>query len=228
MMLDLNDPTIRHNPESMAEMRSRGKVHWHTPVRPPVPPPPSPLPPPPSFPSHPDPFSVHQEQFSSEWEYHYPLPVDAAVAGNYSWKTNLWQMAQVMWCLITQYQPPVGPIPRRFAGRWTYGYALVDEDDNYGSVSRSLRETVTHCMMDDPAHRPALDQLLLVIQSNLDLESTRPGASEAAAAWCAQNIGPGGPPPPPPPMRLAQALEDVSWFLFSGQRMCVRVFAVTC
>ena len=53
-----------------------------------------------------------QEQFTTEWKHvtRYP-PLSAKVAGKYSWKTNMFQLAQVMWCLITHCQPPDGPVP---------------------------------------------------------------------------------------------------------------------
>lgn len=52
------------------------------------------------------------EQFSSEWDYvSNEIPVGAQVAGNYSWKTNLWHIGCIMWQLITQREMPVGPVP---------------------------------------------------------------------------------------------------------------------
>lgn len=37
----------------------------------------------------------------------------ARIAGKYTWKTNLWGIGLVMWCLITRCEPPTGPKPRQ-------------------------------------------------------------------------------------------------------------------
>ncbi|KAH6617373.1 hypothetical protein F5144DRAFT_624109 [Chaetomium tenue] len=59
------------------------------------------------------------EQFTQEWDY---VPYDRTpwmmeelprVAGNYSWKTNLFQMGLVMLSLITKHSPPKPPLPQR-------------------------------------------------------------------------------------------------------------------
>ncbi|KAK3295083.1 uncharacterized protein B0H64DRAFT_344810, partial [Chaetomium fimeti] len=64
-------------------------------------------------------FFFTPEQFSAEWDYipwneipatTYPRP---RVAGNFTWKTNLFQMGAVMACLITKCYPPAPPRPGR-------------------------------------------------------------------------------------------------------------------
>ena len=60
--------------------------------------------------------TLPQEQFSSEWEYVDVIPGDdAKVAGRYDWRTNLWGVGMVMWCLITRRHPPDAPIPKQVA-----------------------------------------------------------------------------------------------------------------
>ncbi|EAQ84579.1 predicted protein [Chaetomium globosum CBS 148.51] len=67
-----------------------------------------------------EPGSGHPlEQFTQEWDY---VPYDRTpwmmeelprVAGNYSWKTNLFQMGLVMLSLITKHSPARPPLPQR-------------------------------------------------------------------------------------------------------------------
>ncbi|EAQ84581.1 predicted protein [Chaetomium globosum CBS 148.51] len=75
-------------------------------------------------------FFFTPEQFTGEWDHipisqgpgtTYPPP---RVAGNFSWKTNLFQMGAVMACLITQCYVPTPPWPM-----WTFipGRALDPE-----------------------------------------------------------------------------------------------------
>ncbi|OTA99631.1 hypothetical protein M426DRAFT_16233 [Hypoxylon sp. CI-4A] len=57
------------------------------------------------------------EQFSKEWDHIPPRADGSEVAalndlGNYGPHTNIWGIAQVMWCLITQLNPPLPPQPQ--------------------------------------------------------------------------------------------------------------------
>ncbi|KAK0725075.1 kinase-like domain-containing protein [Lasiosphaeris hirsuta] len=114
------------------------------------------------------------EQFTTEWDWVELLPHGARVAGQYSWKTNLWGMGLIMWCLITHCVPPYGPLPEAFSepnmpDRWSYGvYILNDDIPRFGSVDKDLRKLVMRCLMDDPAHRPSMAEISQAIKAKLD------------------------------------------------------------
>ncbi|KAK7932589.1 hypothetical protein PG985_003301 [Apiospora marii] len=109
-----------------------------------------------------------KEQFCPDWDY---LPqgrdgddvAQEPVAGNYDSHTNIWQMALVMWQLITYCVPPRPPrlvtseIIRR---RQHQSYALTLDDARYSEVDRELRQTIVNCLKHDPKDRPKLDFLL--------------------------------------------------------------------
>ncbi|KAL1841834.1 hypothetical protein VTJ49DRAFT_6511 [Mycothermus thermophilus] len=79
------------------------------------------------------------EQFSEEWDYLPPgsSPYDGfpiggnnragKVAGNYGWRTNLFQIGLVMMCLITCCVPPRPPYPSRI---WVPDCPPADQDDD--------------------------------------------------------------------------------------------------
>jgi len=116
------------------------------------------------------------------------------VAGVYTWKTNLWGIANVMWSLITQHEPPDMPIPELVTAEpgwtgqgvrrsrtgafsvprvWTYGNLLRKPETCprrervIDAVDEDLRTLVMRCMMDDPIDRPDLDELRMVIDAKL-------------------------------------------------------------
>ncbi|KAL2261801.1 hypothetical protein VTK26DRAFT_3275 [Humicola hyalothermophila] len=99
------------DPESMWDARINGKHSWFSP-----------------------------EQFSTEWDYIPGAPTTRAkVAGKYSWKTNMWQLAQVMWCLITHFEPPDGPFPQQVDAQHLPDY--TEESGVAGSSDGNGRAT---------------------------------------------------------------------------------------
>ncbi|KAK0655147.1 hypothetical protein B0T16DRAFT_5609 [Cercophora newfieldiana] len=134
------------------------------------------------------------EQFSQEWDRisHHPRdapPPGVRVAGNYSWKTNLYAIGQIMWCLITRFEPP----PPRYATqidtgdgdfedintkKWSYGAYLLQ--GNFDHVDSDLRNLVVECMMDDPADRPRMHKMWKVIQ-----KKTAGDLDKYVKEWCA-------------------------------------------
>ncbi|KAK1757981.1 hypothetical protein QBC47DRAFT_410737 [Echria macrotheca] len=144
------------NPSDWWRLRSIGKAEWWAP-----------------------------EQFSPEWNYicafpprNQPNPAhNARVAGNYSYKLNIWGIGFIMWSLITRCYPPKGRRPDDHpafqppnAGpnqprRWTHGAYLFDPE--FDNVDYTLRRLVARCMADDPADRPDLPTLQRHINVNL-------------------------------------------------------------
>ncbi|KAK4443352.1 kinase-like domain-containing protein [Podospora aff. communis PSN243] len=87
------------------------------------------------------------EQFTSEWDFigdELVPPANTSVAGQYNWRTNLWQVGQAMWSLITHHYPPahgprVKPVQRdRATGRWSIVHSVpVGNLDARGGMPRS-------------------------------------------------------------------------------------------
>ncbi|KAK3332386.1 hypothetical protein B0T19DRAFT_473287 [Cercophora scortea] len=117
------------------------------------------------------------EQFTQEWElitttpraYHLATAHPVHVAGHYSHKTNLYQIACVMYEAITLTKLPKRPLPtaidlRRIPNRnpITYGAYLLNQ--RFGRVSWRLRKLVMECMLERPADRPSLREVQRVIR----------------------------------------------------------------
>ncbi|KAK0702993.1 kinase-like domain-containing protein [Lasiosphaeria miniovina] len=145
--------------KSMWDFRRRGKDGWLTP-----------------------------EQFSTEWNYVKSHPSGARIAGQYTWKTNLWQLGQVMWCLISHRVPPSGPIPENVVPdgghgpmRWTYGKFITRNapPDVFTDTDLELRNLVVRCMMDDPADRPEMDELERIISEGIQRHDPGPRRRQA-------------------------------------------------
>ncbi|KAK3346136.1 kinase-like domain-containing protein [Lasiosphaeria hispida] len=145
------------------------------------------------------------EQFTSEWDYVRISPKNATepanIAANYSWKTNLYGIAMVMWCLITRRSPPDGPCPEEMdiggVPTWTFGNYL--NDDYWGNTDANLRELVAKCLCENPADRPDMLRIRFEINRALrgpangqwpggeDDNTTRNGL-EAQRLWRAYDI----------------------------------------
>ncbi|KAI0475471.1 hypothetical protein GGR56DRAFT_695160 [Xylariaceae sp. FL0804] len=117
------------------------------------------------------------EQFVSRWdqfgadadsvEIGKSIRSRSAVAANYQDKMNIWGIANVMFCLITQMYPPVPPQPQAVKATFgaartestilSYGHALLD-DQKYGYIDRELRMIVAKCMAHRPYDRPSLNE----------------------------------------------------------------------
>ncbi|KAK4443351.1 hypothetical protein QBC34DRAFT_443402 [Podospora aff. communis PSN243] len=152
------------------------------------------------------------EQFSTEWEHLTantfqnadapPVGNATQVAGQYDWRTNLYGIGMVMWCLITQSMPPVGPVPeqvddpnppnpnppnpnpnlrrsRRHRGptplakKWTYGRYIVEDNPLFDHIDLELRTLVMRCMMDNPNDRPGLQEMEAIFDRNVGRTSVR-------------------------------------------------------
>ncbi|KAK0735165.1 hypothetical protein B0T26DRAFT_671343 [Lasiosphaeria miniovina] len=107
------------------------------------------------------------EQFTSEWDHVETLPAGlqpagARIAGNYTWKTNLFQVGMnpprpLAWALDDEDQQPY----IRTYGSWlTRNLRLSLVDDN-------LRRLVAECMIEDPARRPEVGYIHERIQEAL-------------------------------------------------------------
>lgn len=107
-------------------------------------------------------------------------PVD--MAGLYTWKSNLYQFALSMYCLITKRMPPAGPIankinititpsnpriPPHTREAYTYGGYLLN-DNVFPHVERKLRETIAQCMCEFPDDRPDWDDLICKAKDKID------------------------------------------------------------
>ncbi|ROW06576.1 hypothetical protein VMCG_04264 [Cytospora schulzeri] len=124
------------------------------------------------------------EQTTKDWDYldTAPILLNEPTAGNYDWWTNLYQVAHVMWQLITGLRPVVPPECSReeftrpdgtsfYA--WTYGGLVLDE--RYGYTDRDLRKIVAQGMAHQPSDRPTMTELEAII---LDKISTNWAAAE--------------------------------------------------
>ncbi|KAK0649660.1 hypothetical protein B0T16DRAFT_410523 [Cercophora newfieldiana] len=150
------------------------------------------------------------EATSHEWDYHeiHPSWLRCMTGGNYGYWTNLYQIALIMWQLITlcRLEMPPQPVPwtvEREDGTlqavWTYGERVLDAA--YNDIDVELRELVAMCMCDNPEHRPTLE----VIEGYLDKFAKTSGPEDpeeqAAQDWARRIFG--GPPPPQPSMSMA-------------------------
>ncbi|KAH7635320.1 hypothetical protein B0T09DRAFT_405410 [Sordaria sp. MPI-SDFR-AT-0083] len=81
------------------------------------------------------------EQFTREWEAVVDPPdaQNARVAGQYSWKSNLWQFGM------------------RYQDFPTYGYHFLDQQ--YDHVSLRLRHLVARCLCEVPDDKPSFEEL---------------------------------------------------------------------
>ncbi|KAK9424838.1 putative Kinase-like protein [Seiridium unicorne] len=144
---------------------------------------------------------VAPEQFGGEWDMIDADPngdeiSEQETAGQYSCKTNIWQIAWTMWTLITQKyapeppQPQIPPHLRRgglyfasddtkrgfdetllgagYTGPISYCALLLDLDINdYDWVDLELRRVLFECMYHQPADRPTLESLLQTAKAKI-------------------------------------------------------------
>ncbi|KAI1269125.1 kinase-like domain-containing protein [Xylariaceae sp. FL1019] len=116
------------------------------------------------------------EQWGVEWDYirrrdGHPLDKDGAeigeqlIAGNYGSWTNVWQIAMVMWQLVTKFRAPMPPQIQNntpFAQRQlpVHCCPLLLDDQRYEWVDYELRETIARCLAYEPLSRPRPRSLL--------------------------------------------------------------------
>ncbi|KAK4152165.1 hypothetical protein C8A00DRAFT_16480 [Chaetomidium leptoderma] len=100
------------------------------------------------------------EQFTEEWDY---VPAGQApragnppfpkVAGNFTWKNNLFQMGLVMVCLITRHRPATPPYPSRI--RMPPIDPGDEDDDDIAHASEGARDNVRGDAADLRPNEPA-------------------------------------------------------------------------
>ncbi|KAK4224773.1 hypothetical protein QBC38DRAFT_547369 [Podospora fimiseda] len=176
------------------------------------------------------PFSgwLAPEQFHEEWDYLWnPLPdretdprTKPKVAGQYSWRTNVYWIGLNMFCLLTRFYPPKIPIPYWMGveyitdektGKttrrepWTYAGYLM-RPDVIQEYDVDLLKTICYCMADDPMHRPDLKDLDRKIKWKL--AQHWPGETDAdTRKWAADFFSKPGMPGPEPPRSLFSGLN---------------------
>ncbi|KAK3312779.1 hypothetical protein B0H66DRAFT_504724, partial [Apodospora peruviana] len=142
------------------------------------------------------------EQFSEEWDYVNSTPQAAyqQTAGNYSWWTNLYQIALVMWSAITLCHVEYPPVAEEFnidhpegttTKEWGYGDYLFDQ--KFSHIDHELRNVVALCLNYNPTRRPAMQMIEATIAKHL----TPSPEDRFAQVWAARRFD--GPSPPPPP-----------------------------
>ncbi|KAK4225370.1 hypothetical protein QBC38DRAFT_501339 [Podospora fimiseda] len=105
------------------------------------------------------------------------------VAGEYTWKKNLYQVALTMANLMTLYRVQRPPTPKLMNLKvifpssangqpshrkdHTYGGYLLNEGWHWGHVDRELRIAIAHCMFDLPEMRPSQKELLSFCEKKL-------------------------------------------------------------
>ncbi|KAK4223468.1 hypothetical protein QBC38DRAFT_516766 [Podospora fimiseda] len=118
------------------------------------------------------------EQFTEEWENIKQTPATAIntskdTAGNYSWRSNLFQVALIMACVITGATPQHPPRPTRVnlkincpgprhgdeISGTTYGWYLVYGKPPWCHIDFELRRVLAHCMMNRPVDRPSMREV---------------------------------------------------------------------
>ncbi|KAK4159072.1 hypothetical protein QBC43DRAFT_362721 [Cladorrhinum sp. PSN259] len=149
------------------------------------------------------------EQHTIEWDYLHSLPnlKVSETAGNYNWWTNLYQVALVMWKLVTLCEYEYPPVIEELAimqpdgtltKDWTYGGYLFDA--RFDNVDVDLRNLIALCMIHNPTHRPTMDDMEFSIRNHIDRDAA---ANDATTRAWVQNYFAG----PPPPTRVDDPLD---------------------
>ncbi|KAK1774848.1 kinase-like domain-containing protein [Copromyces sp. CBS 386.78] len=157
------------------------------------------------------------EQFTREWDAVVDSPdvQNARVAGQYSWKSNLWQFGMIMHIAITLRWNPKHtihnpgrvnlicrndkPLEEQTTERLPiYGAHLLDQQ--YDQVPLRLRHLVARCLCEYPEHRPSFEELHAEIQRAWDDENKE--EMEAARQWCQRHFERPPNPSPPPWMQV--------------------------
>ncbi|KAK4222364.1 kinase-like domain-containing protein [Podospora fimiseda] len=161
------------------------------------------------------------EQHTEEWDYLDELPDMniSETAGNYNWWTNLYQVALVMWKLITlhdyEYPPVIEEIEIKqidgtLVKEWTYGGYLFHSKFNH--IDSDLRNLVALCMIHNPTHRPKMQDIELCIQKHLDKETT---ANDQMVRLFVDDFFGG----PPPPTRVPDPVDPKEYEKLKGWRI---------
>ncbi|KAK0633781.1 kinase-like domain-containing protein [Immersiella caudata] len=141
-------------------------------------------------------YWLQPEQFSQEWDTVSRLPLDAPpprvrIAGNYSWKTNLYAIGTIMWCLVTRFEPPCpayGADVMAYTGDVEdinpekHSYAAFLNRGTFDHVDPDLRTLIIECMSDDPADRPRMADMYKRIEKKVEPMMTE--IDEEVQMWC--------------------------------------------
>jgi hypothetical protein len=144
----------------------------------------------------------------------YPSDQGAEIAGNYSYKMNMFQVGMIMWTLVTRCMPPrrrtgvkisnSNDDSSALANSYTYG-SLSEEKykDNY---DKALLGLIAVCMAEKPADRPSLETALEFIETCRSRIHDSDDTPETVRLIWDNLIG----HPPPPMPREEKELQDVS------------------
>lgn len=124
------------------------------------------------------------EQFSPRWNAQDWKT--SGVCGEYSYKTNIWQVGLTMYLLATlQFSLdhttpylPAAPLLEKPPGGRTYG-----QDLEQAPYSRALIELILSCLFEKPALRPTLEDLKTLVV--VGIEVTRRQAAEPWSSFAA-------------------------------------------
>ncbi|KAK0748369.1 hypothetical protein B0T21DRAFT_302864, partial [Apiosordaria backusii] len=135
---------------------------------------------------------LYPEQFHAEWDYmHAYLPSEetnpdhiSAVAGEYSYRSHIYQIGLIMWSMITLRKFALYPFPYSCFEKDVVdpktGQAVVKQNWGYGGYLQDrmwekyydpdLLELVTACMLEEPNERPTLQDLKWRIDSKVQAD----------------------------------------------------------
>ncbi|KAH8893267.1 kinase-like protein [Thozetella sp. PMI_491] len=148
------------------------------------------------------------EQFTEEWDYIRDMPFEnqrVRVAGNYTWKTNLYQFGTTLWSVVTGYGPPppfaaLDPFVADHVWdaaasqyRYVWSYATGMQDPAYDDIDAKFRDLIVDCMKERPDDRPEMRAIEQLIRRKLAQAwpNRRQDSNWAKDFWQSP-----GPPPP--------------------------------
>ncbi|CAP62227.1 uncharacterized protein PODANS_5_11883 [Podospora anserina S mat+] len=133
-----------------------------------------------------------KEQFSEEWDYinGNPRTIKSETAGNFNWWTNLYQIALVIWQMVSLCHAELPPSPEKMTikmldGTETTAYGFggyILNDKKFKHIDRDLRELINQCMLHVPAMRPTMEQLENLLRSKTNIQGVDPQNQEQVEA----------------------------------------------
>ncbi|KAK3316781.1 hypothetical protein B0H66DRAFT_592909 [Apodospora peruviana] len=145
----LGTQAAHHDADEIWINRSKGKDGWYTP-----------------------------KQFTAEWDFVRIRPIAEAtrppVAGNFTWKTNLYQFALVMVSIITGCDQPDQPLANEIE---ITPSAAPDENNlpEYQWDDDSMRNMLLLCFCEKPADRLDFKELIDLVNETIHRTSRQPG-----------------------------------------------------
>ncbi|KAK4653268.1 hypothetical protein QC762_511883 [Podospora pseudocomata] len=128
------------------------------------------------------------EQFSEEWDYinGNPRTIKSETAGKSNWWTNLYQIALVIWQMVSLCHAELPPSPEKITikmldGTETTAYGFggyILNDKKFKHIDRDLRELINQCMLHVPAKRPTMEQLENHLRSKTNIQGVDPQNQE--------------------------------------------------